>query len=276
MRPSIAATILLTSLAAGCGTYAQHRAALVPHATAIPYDGQPVDATGQLGIGATNIADPVAPGTSDPAAGDSIPTTQLRSDLAARLGSNAFLGAVYEEGLAAGQHAVTSTQPPVPGGDVRGYGFAFGISAPIWSDPRWRIGLSTEVMFWSIPWIQYTSCVTSCVAGTDETSGRDVVPRLSFAITPSFRTGRWTVFGSLSASNQPTVTETIETNDPIPDANVQFGDFNATLALGVEYEFMPQLRGMLIAQETVTDNPIAYWPSLAAMIRIPLDPDRRQ
>ncbi len=72
--------------ATGCATYAVHEAALVPHATPLPTDGQPLAAQGELGVGAsktcsTSCIRPRAPRTS----ATTIPATQLRGALDARV-----------------------------------------------------------------------------------------------------------------------------------------------------------------------------------------------
>lgn len=271
MTSSRLLVLSLASVAAGCQTYAQHRAALVPHASPLPIDGQPMPAAGAIGLGASNIADPVAPTAGAPNVGDAVPGTQLRGELALRLGHDGAMWGVYERGLAATAHAVTSSQPPVDNGDVAGTGIGVGYSVAT-SNPHWRVGLAAEVVAWLVPWVQYTSCVSNCAGDSFTTNdrGTDLVPTLSLGVTPSYRNGPLTVFGGATARNQPTIAEKIETVLPSNDADVQDGPWNLTLHAGVEYAFSNALTASVFVDQTVTRDPIAGGPGFGAMVRIPL------
>ncbi len=266
----------LLALAAGCQTYAQHRAALVPHQTPLPIDGQPLQSAGQLALGASNLGNAVAPGIGNPDAGDVVPSDQLRGSLDLRASHNVALGVVYENGLAAGATRIKSSEPPMDGGDsVTGYGVHMMVSIPT-SNPAWRIGLATELMMWTVPWVEYTTCVENCGSGTGTTvmsSGRDQVPTAAIAIVPSYRTGRLTVFAGFTARNHPTIiekTETVLANEP---ADVQSGPFNVTAQAGAEIEIASGVRASLLVHQTLTRDPVIYGPSLAAMLTIPLGRD---
>ena len=264
--------VLVPVFATGCSTYAQQRAALVPHATPMMTDGQPLASQGELALGASNIA-MVQPSEGNPDAGIEIPSTQLRGAAMIRASPNLTLGGVYERGLSAGAHALQEHQPPVDS-DVSGVGLTMTYSIPL-NLEGWRLALSSEVLVWSVPWVQYTTCIQNCVGiggGTTSDKGSDSVPTLAFGLTPSYRTGRVTFFGGITVRNHPTIDPTIRTNIPM-DPDVSSGPYNATLHAGAAVELGAGVRASLLVHETITTNPVVYGPSLALMVSIPLGRD---
>ena len=264
-----AAVLALPALAAGCQTYAQHQAALVPHSTALLIDGQPLDQLAQIGLGASSIADPVAPTAGSPNVGDAVPGTQLRGELALRVNKYASLWVAAEQGLAATAHPVTTSQPPINNGDVIGGGGGLSVYIPT-SNPDFKIALSTELILWNVPWVQYTTCIQNCdVPGfTYSEKNADIEPTLAFDITPSYRFGALTVFGGITLRNQPTVEEKDITIDP-DGPNVEAGPYNITLHAGVDYDIAREIKLMLAVQQTITSDPIQYGPAIAFMARLP-------
>ena len=264
------AVVVTLALAAGCQTFAQHQAALVPHATGLLTDGQPLDQIAQVGLGASNIADPVAPTAGSPNVGDAVPGTQLRGELALRITKHASVWIAGEQGFSSTAHPVTSTQPPVENGDVYGGGGGLSVYLPT-SNPNFNVALSTELMIWNVPWVQYNTCIDNCggTPGFTYTDrGADNQPTLAFDVTPSYRIGAVTVFAGITLRNQPTVDEK-DVSDLTGDPGVNSGPYNITLHGGVEYEIVDALKIMLSVSQTVTSDPIDYGPGIALMIHTP-------
>jgi len=262
--------ITMFAVTAACQTFAQHRAALVPHATPLPTDGQPLQGAGEVSLGATNVMDVVTPGAGNPDAGDAVPSTQLRGSLSGRINDVISLGGVYERGLASGSHAITSSQPPVDNGDVAGYGVNGTFSVPT-SVPGLRVGVSVELLVWSVPWVQYTVCVQNCLPGPSYAvmdKGTDTVATFALGVIPSYRVGRLTVFGGATIRNHPTITEKILTDEP-GDAEVRGGPFNLTVHVGAAVDLGGGVRASLLLDQTVTADPVSYGPGVAAMLAIP-------
>ncbi|HEY1811190.1 MAG TPA: hypothetical protein VGG74_02480 [Kofleriaceae bacterium] len=264
------AAVASLALAAGCQTYAQQQVALVPHATGMLTDGQPLDHVAQLGFGASNVFDPVAP-TASAANGDYVPGTQLRADLALRLGKHAALWFAGEDGFASSAHSVSATLPFInSGADVLGGGAGLTVFVPT-SIPRFKVALSSEVIFWNVPWVQYSTCTVGCngLGITTADQGTTLVPTLAVDVTPSYRIGAFTVFAGVTLRNQPTV-PAADTTDVADSADIQAGAFNVTLHGGLSYLVADAFKVMLSLQQTITSDPIAYGPSVAFMVRIPL------
>jgi hypothetical protein len=259
---------LVSGVATGCQTYAAHQAAFVPHATPVPGDGQPLDSPAELGLGVSSV-DVIQPTASDPNAGDAVPRVQMRGSLDFRVGRDITLGAVVEHGER--PEPVTPYQPPISNGGPTGYGFHVNWSIPT-GTPGLRIGLSTEVLAWDLPYVQYDTCVQNCGPGgngyTVSYQGTDNATTYAFGVVPSYHTGSLTVFGGVTVRNQPTVPGKVLTDNP-GDAGVQDGAPNLTLHAGIEAD-LGWMRVGVVVHDTVTSAPISYGPSVAAMIAIPL------
>jgi hypothetical protein len=255
-------------LLAGCGSYAVNQAALVPHAEPIPYNGQPQAAPSALSLGAGNAFDLIAPRATAGDVGDAVPATQLRGELALSPRPDLVLGAIYEHGFAATATPLSSSQPPV-GSDVDGGGVGIAYSLAT-SAPGWRVGFAAEALVWNVPWVQYSQCTETCGGAPTATmtTGSDLVPMLAVAMIPSYRFGRWTVFGGVTVRNQPTTYQKGQTTLP-GDADVQSGDYNAIASLGAEV-LLSGIQLSVILDQGVTADPIRYGPGLSAMVTIPL------
>jgi hypothetical protein len=259
---------------AGCLTYTQHRAAFVPHATPIPNEGQPLANEAELSLGATNAADLGAPTAGNPDAGDAVPSTQLRGELALRATPNFAVGFVHERGLESTATPLTTSQPPVHNGDVSGYGPSLRWSVPTES-PAWRVGVTTELLLWSVPWVQYTTCTDPMCPNpgfTTSDRGTDIVPTLALGVTPSYRVDHVIVFGGMTARNHPTITEKLGTTTPDSDADVQAGPFNLTAMLGAALD-LGYARASLFLHQTLTRDPVSYRPGVGMMLTIPMGSD---
>jgi hypothetical protein len=264
------APVLILPVLAACSTYAEHRAALVPHATPIAGDGQPMTSTGQLSLGASNLADFRAPTAGDPDAGIAIPSTQLRGELAFRPTKNFSFGVVHEHGLASTATAIHDSQPPLTDDDVTGNGIIMAYSIET-GTPGFRVGIATELLVWDAPWVQYTSCVANCGTPgyTVESNGHSSVGTAALGVVPSYRYGRFTVFGGLTVRNQPTLSEKTYTNVPA-DPEVQGGPANWILHAGADVDIAYGIRASVFVHHDLSADPVNYGPAIGAMLTLPL------
>jgi hypothetical protein len=124
---------------------------------------------------------------------------------------------------------------------------------------------------WSVPWVEYTTCIDLCsVPGfTYSQRGNEDVLIAKLALVPSYRIGAMTYFGGVTLQNQPTITEKIETTLP-EGGGVQGGPLNATVHAGLAVEVGAGIRASAFVHQTLTHDPINYGPGLGMAISIPL------
>ena len=257
----------------GCGTYNYNRAALVPRATPRMTTGQPIDGQAQLAVGASSVAHLGKPGVGDPNAGVEIPGTQLHGDLRARIGESVSFGILYENGLDQGAKPLKSTQPPVEGGNVAGYGLAMDVSIPT-SDPRFRVGLGVDAIVWSVPYVEYFTCAAGedCFPYSVQESGRDLVETFAASLTPSFKaTPEVTVFGGVTARQHPTIQQKGMEMDPLfSEPEVESGPINFIVSGGASFSLgNGAVYASAIAYWDVSSDPAKYKPGLALMLAVP-------
>ena len=228
---------VLFPVLAGCSTYAQHRAALVPHATPLPTDGQPLQGAGEITIGADNLVDLITPTKGDQTQGDVVPKEQLRANGLFRIGDNFMLGGTFQYGVAQNATVLSSSEPKIKDANLSGIGVTMAMSLPT-GEPGFRIGLALETTVWSVPWVEYTSCIDLCtVPGyTYSQQGSQNVLVAKLAVIPSYRIGAMTYFGGLTLQNQPTITEKFVTTVPDSDGDVNGGPVNVTAHAGLAVE----------------------------------------
>jgi hypothetical protein len=262
---------VLFPVLAGCSTYAQHRAALVPHATPLPTDGQPLQGAGEITIGADNLVDLITPSKGDQTQGDVVPKEQLRANGLFRIGDNFMLGGTFQYGVAQNATVLSPSEPKIKDANLSGVGVTMAMSLPT-GEPGFRIGLALETTMWSVPWVEYTTCIDLCtVPGfTYSQQGSQDVVVAKLAVIPSYRIGAMTYFGGVTLQNQPTITEKIVTSVPDGDGDVGGGPVNVTAHAGLAVELGAGIRASAFVHQTLTRDPINYGPGLGMAISIPL------
>lgn len=261
--------VLFAVVGVGCSTYAQHRAALVPHPVPVQTTGQGAAWRGTASLGATNIADLVAPGVGDPNAGVAIPSRQLRGSLGLWLTPELAIGVFREHGLASSAQPIKSTLPPLDNDPVVGTGLSLNSSIPTGSP--WRVGLSFEMAVWSVPWVEYSACLEFCTQPTVTMSrGRTGVGSFAMGIVPSYQLGDWTLFGGVTGRTHPTLDEKVINHGEPPD--VEEGPFNAVVHAGAAYEAGERVQFVVHLHQTVTRDPVVYGPSLGFSVVLGLGP----
>ena len=268
--------LLALAAASGCATFAANRVALPPHAAPITTDGQPLQSTGALQLGGQ--ADPIAPALGNPEVGLEVPRAQLHGELALRVTRNFDLEVHADDGLHDGATPLKSTQPPVDGGNVTGGGFGFTYSAET-SEPGLRIAFAMRLTIWSVPYTEYRACVSNCTEDgyptdyTDEVKGSDSIGQLALAVVPSYRTGKVTYFGGLTAANHPTLIEKGTELATDTDGNVQSGPLNVIAHAGVSLDLGGGVTASAYVAQDLATDPVRYRPSVGAAVSLPLGAD---
>jgi hypothetical protein len=265
--------LALVPLLVACGTYNYNRAALVPRATPRMSGGHPLSGYGQLTLGASSLAHFGGPGVGDPDAGVEIPGTQLFGSLRGQLNDTFSIGLVYENGLDQGAKPLKTTQPPVEGGNVQGYGITADVSIRT-SNPKLRVGLGIDAMLWSVPYVEYFTCAAgeACFPYSIVASEKDTVEAFAASVTPSYRTSDdVTVFGGVTVRQHPTIQQKGVEMDPLLDGpDVESGPANFIFSGGVEVALADHaLLATAIAYWDVTRDPAKYGPGAALLLSVP-------
>lgn len=261
--------VVLLVLLAGCNVNRVNRAALVPHMTPTLRSGAPMETPAELAVGASSLAH-TRLGSSDDSAAVEVPGTQVEGAMRLRIG-RASLGLIYAEGLDSGARPIHDNQPPVEAGNTRGYGLTVSGAIPT-GDPRWHVGLNVELMTWSVPYIEYVTCVENC--GIEpwmyREEGRASVSQAAIGILPTYNAGTWNVWGGVTLRNHPTIEQKgIEVGIDFED-EVEEGEFNTVLSAGADFELGGGFRAGVTVYQVVHGKPASYGPGIAAMFTIPL------
>lgn len=223
--------------------------ARVPHMAVPMSSGQPMSTQFELTGGASAVKDLRKPTTEDPELSMEVPSTQLHASARFRISETTYAGMIYEQGLSAGSHKLNTSGGAVGARDVLGTGLFFGGSLPM--APQFNLGLHGEIIRWSLPYVEL-------VNGSVTESGREGVSTLGFAVTPSYRSGPTTVFGTAFVRNHPMSTIGID----LDDGGVTAGPPNFTIAAGVEYALSPIVSATAIINQDLSRDPVSYGPSL--------------
>jgi hypothetical protein len=256
------AVVVILPVVAGCARNIQ-RSARVPHPGVPLSSGQPLATPTELSAGLSNVTDVLKPRVGDATQAVEVPSTEMRDELRFRLGERAQVALIYEQGFAATSQQPDATQAPVGPGDVYGVGASFGYSFST-STPGFSIGSTLEIMGWSIPYVEYRTCVDCMTSYTVIDHGSANPLTLGIGIAPSYRSGRVTYFGGLFARNHPTTQrKELNATDVISSGgDVHSGPFNILLHAGVEIELQPWLSALVILHQDVIANPVQYGPGL--------------
>jgi len=262
------------TLCVGCTQFSVRRAALVPHQQPTLRSGQGMGVNKhEVSLGTPTLASLTSPKEVDGAnAGVVLPRWEFNGAWRVQASPNFDIGLVVDWGLDKGSRSVDDDQPDPDNGDVRGGGFSFGYSFV--ASEALRIGLTADLLFYSIPYVEYRTCVSGCVVDfTDVKHDRETVPVFSIGITPSWRMSpNWAVFGGANLRNHPTIEKgdvelLVEVFD---DEEVEPGPGNIVAAAGVEFTMGNGLRMMAYIFQPVYADPVQYGPTIGVNFTIPI------
>lgn len=259
--------LLLLPAIAGCVGNIQ-RAARVPHPGVPLGSGQPLASPAELSLGLSNVTDVIKPAVGDASQAVEVPGTEMRDEMRIRLGRRGQIGLVYEQGFGDTAQQPDKTQAPVGNGDVAGIGVSGGYSFET-STPGLSVGLIGELMGWSVPYVEYTTCTNCPTPYTVMSHGRANPLTLGLGVVPSYRMGALTMFGGAFARNHPTTLRK-ETNTDITfrdeDRDIRSGPLNVLLHVGVELALAPRLSALVVVHQDLVDNPVRYGPGVGVAL----------
>ncbi len=262
---SIRRLVILLPLTAACVGSVQ-RSARVPHASVPLSSGQPLDTPVELSAGLSNVSDPIKPSVGDPTQAVEVPSLEMRDEIRLRATEHATVALIYERGFASTSQQPDSTQAPVGPGDVEGYGISFS-NAFQTHTPGFVIGTTLELMVWNVPYVEYEDC-TNCLGQYQIIDHGSANPMsLGLGITPSYRSGRFTVFGGVFARNHPTTLRK-QYNTELGDDNgdVQSGPFNVLVHAGVEIALTDRVSALVQVHQDLVADPVQYGPAMGVAL----------
>ena len=268
---------LFLCLVVGCvpppPVYRVQRTARVPHPAVPLRTGEPIAGMAEVSVGASSFADARDPRLVDSTAAVEVPSRQYRGELRLRI-RRAEIAGIYEWANGGTMQALDATQAPVDEGNVEGRGAAVRYSIDAGSGLSFGLGL--EALAWSIPYVEYRTCVQNCAINDapqmQVIHGSQSVATLAFAFTPTYRIGRFAFFAGTYARRQPTIVRkgTEMYVDSGHDTDVGEGRYNWLVHGGVEMR-LPIVSVLLQIQQDLTRDPVWYGPSLgfALAARLP-------
>jgi hypothetical protein len=277
MSKSMRAIGLMVAVAAGgCSVYSVRRSALAPHISPPMRSGQGLgDAAGEVSLGAAALASPIAPTEAEGAnAGLYIPRVELTGALRARVSRHVDLGFLWDHGFRGGAHATSEDQPSPENGSV--YGGGLSMMAAIPAADRFTIGVSADFLLYSVPYVEYSTCVENC-GGEPYTlvdHDRDSIPVYSFALIPSYRVSdRVALFGGITMRNHPTIEKgDVEVGVDLDD-EVTPGSMNFIVQAGAEVK-LGSVKALAMVYQPLSADPVAYGPTFALGLSIPFGKSR--
>jgi hypothetical protein len=240
----------------------------VPHPAAPLRTGAPLDGPVELSIGASNFGDLSAPRRTDPDAAVEVPSTQIRAELRAKLGNNGELAAIHEQAIESTITPLDPTQAPVEHDAPTSNGLALRYAMPLDGVPGLTLGVGIEMLSWSIPYVEYRSCVDNCAGAPVQqvTRATDSIGVVAFSIAPAYRFGNWTIFGGFYAAPHPTIVRKgTELSATDYDSDISAGDYNYVFSAGAEYRY-GALSLLAHIQDDLIAAPVAYAPSFGVAI----------
>jgi hypothetical protein len=266
----LAATLLLV----GCSTYSVRKSALAPHIAPPMRSGHGLgDASAEAAFGASTLASTGRPTEGEEAnAGLHIPSVELGGALRGRVTDYLDVGVLFDYGLRRGATSTSDDQPTPDNGNVWGGGASLFLSLPT-ASPALRVGIGLDLMAYSIPYVEYRTCIENCAGHPYSTvdHDRETIGVYSVSLVPSWRAGRLTLFGGGTLRNHPTIAKGgIEGEDLDLDDDVDAGPANVLVSAGAEVELGAGVRAMGMVYQPITSDPVEYTPTFGVALTIPL------
>lgn len=267
--------LLLVVGAVGCipaPVYRVQRSARVPRPAVPLRTGEPLQGPIELSIGSTV-------GTTarlaDEAAALEVPQHQMRAELRIKL-RRGEITPFFEHAFESSFDALDPAQAPVREGAPQGGGLATRYSWETGVEGL-SVGTGVEVMWWSLPYVEYRTCVEYCeengVYGTSMHTGTESTGTWAFSLTPTYRDGRFAVFGGVYSRRHPTIRRKGTEIGGEYDQDISGGNYNVMFHGGVEMR-ASVFSLMFNMQQNITTETVQYGPSFGLALAIHAPPPR--
>jgi hypothetical protein len=261
------------SVASGCTTYTVRKSALAPHIAPPLRSGQGMGASAaEASVGASTLVSAGAPEEGEGAnAGLYIPRVEMNAALRGQLRENLDIGVLWDHGFRKGAYATSEDQPSPDNGSVYGGGGSLFYSMQTGA-PELRVGFGIDLMIYSIPYVEYRTCVDFCGDGpyTTVTHDRDNIGVYSLSLVPSWHSGRLTLFGGGTVRNHPTIEKGSVEGVFDSDDEVTGGPAVFIAHAGLEVEVGGGVKAMGLVYQPLEQDPVRYLPTLGVALTVPL------
>jgi hypothetical protein len=260
----------LLILLVGCvppPVYRVQRAARMPRPAVPLRTGEPLAGPVEVSFGAVAGKEATL---VDQEAAIEVPHQQYRGELRVRIGERGELAPFYEQAVESSMDKLDATQAPINSGTPHALGVAMRYSIAT-GVPGLSIGTAADVMSWSVPYVEYRTCVEYCeengVYGTQMLTGTESIGTFGVGITPTYRSGHFAIFGGAYTRRHPTIERKGTEVGPEVDRDITAGNFNLMLHAGVEFQ-AAMFSVMATVQQDLTPDPVQYGPSLGFAIAL--------
>lgn len=266
-RSCLSLVFLTLGLFAASCTHSIRRAALVPHQQPIAHGGSAAQSP-EFSVGSPALLSASSPRLSaDQNAGIAIPRWEGQGALRIPFRPNLTMGAHVDYGLDNGSIAVSKDQPD-PEGDVVGAALSLLYSSEL--SPRFTLGIAGQVWFYSIPYVEYNTCV-NCPLGpyTDIDHDRELIAVASVAVLPTYQVApALAIFGGITLRNHPTIRKSDVTVGPDLDFDeeVESGPLNAIGSIGADYLLAKYVKLTGYLYQPIAADPVDYGVALGFML----------
>jgi hypothetical protein len=219
----------------------------------------------EIAVGSSSLVRAGAPSDgSGGSAGLYVPRYDVNGGLRGRIGDGS-LGLFIDSGLSNDAYAVASDMlRPRTSTTGLGVDLAYAVGPG-----PWRLGIAVELIEYIVSYEQTWTCVKNCDLGTAPPSdrGTESIGVASVGLTPSYRLGRWVLFGSLTVRNHPTLekSDVVLSYGAYPP-HVESGPWNGIAGAGFQVDLAGSLRALVQAYVPFSATPVVYPPTLAAAL----------
>jgi hypothetical protein len=265
---TLALLLLILPACLDVPVYRVQRTVRAPHAAAPLRSGAPLEGPVELSLGASSIGDTRDPQLAVHTVSIEVPSQQVRGELRFRVGRFGEIAAIHEHALSGSYAALDPTQAPVREGSAQSLGLAVRYAVHFDEAPELYIGLGLEVVDWSLPYVEYRSCVMNCdgVPTQEMTSGTDTLAMLAYSITPTYRSGPFSLFAGLYATPHVTVVRKgTELYAEDYDSELDRSHYNFIVHAGAEYR-LGVISVLAHVQGDLSQEPVWYAPSFGLAI----------
>jgi hypothetical protein len=270
MRRQMRRLLVFLALTTGCvqyPVYRVNRTARVPRPAVPLRSGEPLQGPIELSFGASSVGEVRDPKVATPSSSVEVPSTQVRGELRFRVGKRGEFAVMHEQAIATTMRAVDPTQAPVDHGTAWSLGAAVRYAIEIPNAPGFYIGTGLELMQWTIPYVEYRTCIENCdgVPKTSMNEGDVQTYTPGFSLTPTYRTGPVALFAGVYGRRHPTIVRKsteYDYNYMDTEQDVDGGPMNWVVHAGAEYH-AANFAFFATIQQDLTRDPVSYGPSLA-------------